>query len=69
MLHISPTRLAALAAQGGIPCEFTPGGHRRYRRSVIDSLVCAAEMKAVEENGETPDWTDSDEAKFFGTER
>lgn len=45
VLLITPVRLAQIAAQGQIPCEFTPGGHRRYRESVVYGLLVKIEIE------------------------
>lgn len=38
-LGVSPATLVAWSDAGEIPCWRTPGGHRRYRRSDIDTFI------------------------------
>lgn len=39
LLRVSPDTVRLYARQGRIPCETTPGGHRRFRRELVLAAV------------------------------
>jgi len=39
MLRVNPKTVSRWAAAGMLPCVRTPGGHRRYRESVIKAVL------------------------------
>jgi excisionase family DNA binding protein len=39
MLGVDPKTLARWAKDGKIPSQRTLGGHRRFRRSVVDAII------------------------------
>ena len=38
-LGVDPKTLTRWANKGKIPCVRLPGGHRRYRKSVVDAIL------------------------------
>ncbi len=38
-LHVSPKTVSRWASQGNLPCLVTLGGHRRFRRQDVDTVV------------------------------
>lgn len=53
LLGINPRVLTKLAREGKIPCQYTPGGHRRYKKSEIERI--AREGKRRNEGNERQD--------------
>lgn len=39
MLHVSPKTINRWANEGRIPCVVTLGGHRRFKRSDVDTVL------------------------------
>ena len=39
MLHVSPKTVSRWATEGFLPCLFTLGGHRRFRRGDVDEIL------------------------------
>jgi excisionase family DNA binding protein len=45
ILGVHPITVTRQARDGKIPHELTPGGHRRYRRSVIQAMADEAKVE------------------------
>lgn len=45
ILGVHPITVTRQARAGKIPHELTPGGHRRYRRSVIQAMADEAKVE------------------------
>ena len=39
MLRVDPKTVTRWGADGKVPCVKTPGGHRRFRTSVINKIL------------------------------
>ncbi len=39
LLHVSPKTLNRWAHEGRVPCMVTLGGHRRFRRDLIEAIA------------------------------
>ena len=39
MLHVSPKTVTRWASQGFLPCLVTLGGHRRFRREDVETVL------------------------------
>ena len=47
ILQVSPKTIARWAQQGLLPCQRTPGGHRRYPESAIRELAASLVQEVV----------------------
>ncbi|TNF30404.1 MAG: helix-turn-helix domain-containing protein [Deltaproteobacteria bacterium] len=47
LLGVSPSTVKRWAEQGLLACEYTAGGHRRFRRAAIRALMSAADRGAA----------------------
>lgn len=47
MFRVDPKTVSRWALNGRLPCVKTPGGHNRYRKSVIDALLATEEQNAT----------------------
>lgn len=47
MLHVSPQTVRRWAVEGRLPCVFTAGGHRRFRRREVQQLRQELEHEAL----------------------